>query len=55
MSEKLLFGHEKLDVYNLSLQYVAYAYQLFNHLHGKHRFAKEQLLRTSQSIVLFLC
>lgn len=52
MSEKLLFGHEKLDVYKLSLQYVAYAYQLSAHLHGKHRFAKEQLLRASQSIVL---
>jgi four helix bundle protein len=52
VSEKFLFGHERLDVYKLSLQYVAYAYQLSAHLHGKHRFAKEQLLRASQSIVL---
>jgi four helix bundle protein len=45
-----LFGHEKLDVYQLSLEYVAWAYRLANGLTGHNRHARDQLLRSSQSI-----
>jgi four helix bundle protein len=44
------FGHEKLDVYQLSLNYVAWAYRLVNGLTGQNRHARDQLLRASQSI-----
>ena len=46
------FGHEKLDVYQASLEYVAYVYQLSARLKGNHRHARDQLLRASQSIPL---
>lgn len=45
------FGHEKLDVYCTSLEYVAWAYQYCESLKG-HRNAKNQLLRASQAIPL---
>ena len=44
------FGHEQLDVYRVSLEYVAWAYQLSKCLHGADRHARDQLLRASQSI-----
>ncbi len=44
------FGHEQLDVYQVSLQYVAWAYQLAKGLNGAERYARDQLLRASQSI-----
>ena len=44
------FGHEQLDVYQLSLKYVARAYSLAKRLEGADRYAKDQLLRASQSI-----
>ena len=44
------FGHEKLDVYQLALKYVAWAYGLAKRLEGANRFARDQLLRASQSI-----
>jgi hypothetical protein len=43
------FGHEKLDVYQLSLRYVAWANDLADRLKGQSRFARDQLLRASQS------
>jgi four helix bundle protein len=46
------FGHEKLDVYRLSLGYVAYVYRIAARLKGNHRHARDQLLRASQSIPL---
>jgi four helix bundle protein len=46
------FGHEKLDVYRLSLRYVAWANDLADRLKGQSRFARDQLLRASQSIPL---
>lgn len=46
------FGHEKLDVYRVSLAYVDYVYRLADRLKGNHRHARDQLLRASQSIPL---
>ena len=45
-------GHEKLDVYRLSLGYVAWVYQQADTLNGIHRSARDQWLRASQSIPL---
>ena len=46
------FGHEQLDVYRLSIDYVAWAYALAKQLSGVDRHARDQLLRASQSIPL---
>ena len=46
------FGHEQLDVYQLALQYVGWAYRLSQRLTGPDRHARDQLLRASQSIPL---
>ena len=43
-------GHEQLDVYRLSIDYVAWAYSLAKPLNGADRHARDQLLRASQSI-----
>lgn len=45
------FGHEKLDVYRAAIEYVGWAYRLCEGL-KKHRNAKDQLMRASQSIPL---
>lgn len=47
-----IFGHEKLHVYQVALQYVALVYGITDQLKGKHRHARDQLLRASQSIPL---
>ena len=47
----MAFGHEQLDVYRVSLEYVGWAYRLCANLKG-HRNAIDQLLRSSQSIPL---
>jgi four helix bundle protein len=46
------FGHERLDVYRISIDYVAWAYSLAKPLNGADRHARDQLLRASQSIPL---
>ena len=46
------FGHEKLDVYKVSLEYVSLIYRWSENLNGYHRHARDQLLRASQSIPL---
>ncbi len=46
------FGHEQLDVYRVSIQYVAWAYETAKRLRGIDRHARDQLLRASQSIPL---
>ena len=46
------FGHEKLDAYHVSIQYVAWAYEVAKRLRGIDRHARDQLLRASQSIPL---
>jgi four helix bundle protein len=45
-------GHEKLDVYRLSIDYVAWVYEKAGILNGVHRAARDQWLRASQSIPL---
>ena len=45
-------GHEKLDVYRLSIGYVAWVYEKADSLTGHHRSARDQRLRASQSIPL---
>ncbi len=45
------FGHEKLDVYRLSLDYAAWAFKFCETLNG-HRNARDQIIRASQSIPL---
>ena len=45
-------GHEKLDVYRLSIGYVAWVYEKAGSLTGVHRPARDQWLRASQSILL---
>ena len=47
----MVFGHEKLDVYRLSLEYVGWAYGFTENLKG-HRNAKDQLSRASQATPL---
>ena len=46
------FGHEKLNVYRLSIDYVAWVYEKAKILKGIHRSARDQWLRASQSIPL---
>ena len=45
-------GHEKLDVYRLSIDYVAWVYAKTKGLKGDYRHTREQWLRASQSIPL---
>ncbi|MCF7707721.1 MAG: four helix bundle protein [Verrucomicrobia bacterium] len=45
-------GHEKLDVYHLSIGYVAWVYEKTDSLTGARRPARDQWPRTSQSIPL---
>jgi len=48
----MALGHEKLDVYRLSINYVAWVYEKADSLNGVHRSARDQWLRASQSIPL---
>jgi four helix bundle protein len=48
----MALGHEKLDVYRLSIDYVAWVFVQANELSGFHRHARDQWLRASQSIPL---
>jgi len=48
----MTLGHEKLDVYRLSIGYVAWVYERAETLSGVHRAARDQWLRASQSIPL---
>jgi four helix bundle protein len=48
----MAFGHEQLDVYQISIHYVSWAYNLAKRLTGVDRHARDQLLRASQSIAL---
>jgi four helix bundle protein len=47
-----MFDHERLDVYRVSLEFVAWAYAHCRSLQGADRHARDQLLRASQSIPL---
>ena len=46
------FGHEQLDVYRISIRYVAWAYENAKRLKGIDRYAGNQLLLASRSIPL---
>lgn len=48
----MTLGHEKLDVYRLSISYVSWVYGKADSLNGVHRPARDQWLRASQSIPL---
>lgn len=48
----MAFGHEKLDCYRLSIDYVAWVFKNASSLVGIHRPARDQWLRASQSIPL---
>ena len=50
--KEILFGHEKLEVYQLSVKYVSSVFEQSDDLCGKHRHARDQWLRASQSIPL---
>jgi four helix bundle protein len=47
-----VFDHERLDVYRISMDFVAWSYRLCQELKGSQRNARDQLLRASQSIPL---
>ena len=47
-----LFDHNRLDVYRLSIEYVANAFDSSRSLEGLHRHARDQWLRAAQSIPL---
>jgi four helix bundle protein len=46
------FDHDRLDVYRLSIEYVANAFDSPRSLEGLHRHARDQWLRAAQSIPL---
>ncbi len=48
----MVLGHEKLDVYRIAIGYVAWVFEKSERLNGVHRHARNQWLRTSQSIPL---
>ncbi|MEJ2690062.1 MAG: four helix bundle protein [Deltaproteobacteria bacterium] len=45
-----MFDHEKLDVYQVSLQFVVWVSSRVDRLKGNRRFARDELIRASQSI-----
>ncbi len=47
-----IFDHERLDVYRLSIDYVAFSYRMAGTLGGMNRPARDQWLRAAQSIPL---
>ncbi len=47
-----IFDHDRLDVYRLSIQYVASSFAVAKDLNGCHRHARDQWLRAAQSIPL---
>jgi four helix bundle protein len=46
------FDHERLDVYRISIDYVAFSYRIARSLSGVNRPARDQWLRAAQSIPL---
>ena len=47
---EMVLSHEKLDVYRLSIGYVAWVYEKCAGLRGVHRSARDQWLRANKSI-----
>ena len=52
MATTQTFDHERLDVYRLSIDYVARSFEASQSLEGLHRHARDQWLRAAQSIPL---
>ena len=48
----MLFDHEKLDVYQVSIKMATEVFKICKSLGGVNRFARDQLLRASQSVPL---
>jgi len=48
----MTLDHEQLDVYQVSLDFAAWSYQVAKRLTSVDRHARDQLLRASQSIAL---
>ena len=46
------FDHDRLDVYRLSIEYVANAFESSRSLERLHRHARDQWLRAARSIPL---
>ncbi len=46
------FDHERLDIYRLSIDYVAFSFPIARTLQGVNRQARDQWLRAAQSIPL---
>ena len=42
------FDHARLDVYRLSIEYVASSFAIAKNLNGAHRHARDQWLRAAQ-------
>ena len=47
-----IFDHDRLDVYRLSIEYVASSFAVARELNGYHRHARDQWFRAAQSIPL---
>ena len=47
-----IFDHDRLDVYRLSIDYLAFSYRIAKGLSGMNRPARDQWLRAAQSIPL---
>ena len=47
-----IFDHDRLDVYRLSIDYIASSFAIAKSLNGIHRHARDQWLRAAQSIPL---
>ncbi len=47
-----IFDHERLDVYRLAIEYVASSYRIAKLLNGPERHARDQWLRSAQSVPL---
>ena len=50
----MIFDHERLDVYRVSLDFLVFAHQILKRLPRGHRHLSDQLTRASTSIVLNL-
>ena len=48
----MTFSHEKLDVYQVAIEYTRWSFEIAKRISGMHRHAKDQLLRAAQSIPL---
>ncbi len=47
-----IFDHEKLNVYRVAIDYVAFSYPIARSFRGNQRHLRDQWLRAAQSIPL---